>query len=190
MTRDREVVINSDNIYIAGEPDKFVMMEWETPLMKKHAEVVTKNGGDILEIGFGMGISSNFIHQSVVKSHTIIELKKDIYQKALEWSKDKPNVKVIFGDWFFLAPLIILNKYDGIFYDADCSNLGLFKNKIVDKCIKEFGIFSFFDPKLSDVYGYRDNIKKELVIINDIPKNLYHNEKECWCPWVEYPTNL
>jgi guanidinoacetate N-methyltransferase len=85
MTRDREVVINSDNIYIAGEPDKSVMMEWETPLMKKHAEVVTKNGGDILEIGFGMGISSNFIHQSGVKSHTIIELKKDIYQKALEW---------------------------------------------------------------------------------------------------------
>ena len=30
-----------------------VMSDWEDPIMVKHAEVVTKNGGDILEFGFG-----------------------------------------------------------------------------------------------------------------------------------------
>ena len=43
------------------------MMSWETPMMKKHAEVVTENGGDILEIGFGMGICSNFIQEHNIK---------------------------------------------------------------------------------------------------------------------------
>ena len=39
---------------ILDEKGQEIMMDWETPLMKKHAEVVTENGGDILEIGFGM----------------------------------------------------------------------------------------------------------------------------------------
>ena len=46
---------------ILDETGAEVMMSWETPMMKKHAEVVTGNGGDILEIGLGMGICSDFI---------------------------------------------------------------------------------------------------------------------------------
>ena len=33
-----------------------VMMDWEDSLMSASAAYVTENGGDILEIGFGMGI--------------------------------------------------------------------------------------------------------------------------------------
>ena len=40
---------------ILDEKDYEIMMDWETPIMKEHAKIVTKNGGDILEIGFGMG---------------------------------------------------------------------------------------------------------------------------------------
>ena len=58
---------------ILDEKGYEVMMDWETSLMKEHAKVVTENGGDILEIGFGMGICANFIQQSNIKSHTIIE---------------------------------------------------------------------------------------------------------------------
>ena len=50
-----------------------VMGSWEDPLMKRHAEVACENGGDILEIGFGMGISANYIQQQNPDSHTIIE---------------------------------------------------------------------------------------------------------------------
>ena len=32
-----------------------VMHEWEHPLMKAKADWVCQNGGDILELGFGMG---------------------------------------------------------------------------------------------------------------------------------------
>ena len=38
-----------------------VMMDWEDSLMSASAAYVTQNGGDILEIGFGMGISASFI---------------------------------------------------------------------------------------------------------------------------------
>ena len=40
-----------------------VMMDWEAPLMQAHAQVVCHNQGDILEVGFGMGISSTYIQQ-------------------------------------------------------------------------------------------------------------------------------
>ena len=47
---------------ILDETGAEVMMSWEKPMMKKHAEIVTENGGDILEIGFGMGICLSLIH--------------------------------------------------------------------------------------------------------------------------------
>ena len=34
-----------------------VMMDWEDPIMSASAAYACENGGDILEIGFGMGIS-------------------------------------------------------------------------------------------------------------------------------------
>ena len=84
---------------ILDETGAEVMMSWETPMMKKHAEIITENGGDILEIGFGMGICSNFIQEHNIKSHTIIEIHDEVFEKLVEWAKDKPNVIPIKGDW-------------------------------------------------------------------------------------------
>ena len=38
-----------------------VMMDWESPIMDKSAEFICHNKGDILEIGFGMGICADYI---------------------------------------------------------------------------------------------------------------------------------
>ena len=38
-----------------------VMMDWEAPMMSASAAYVCEGGGDILEIGFGMGMASNYI---------------------------------------------------------------------------------------------------------------------------------
>ena len=45
------------------------MHNWEHPIMKKHSEVITRNGGDILELGFGMGISADYIQKQNINSH-------------------------------------------------------------------------------------------------------------------------
>lgn len=120
-----------------------VMHDWEDLMMKKHAEVVCQNGGDILEIGFGMGISADYIQSHNVKSHTIIEKDKKVYKKLLEWSKDKPNVKTIFGDWITNLPE---QKFDGIFRDTWGEHLGkkVFPLKILKVC-KVGTIVTFFN---------------------------------------------
>ena len=61
------------------EPNTEVMGDWEIPLMRKHAEVCCyTSGGDILEIGFGMGLFANEVQRIGVKSHTIVEIHPQI----------------------------------------------------------------------------------------------------------------
>ena len=104
-----------NRILFDDNDDLYVMGDWEEPIMKAHAEITCRNGGDILEIGFGMGISAGYIQQQDIKSHTIIELNDEIHEKAVEWSKDKPNTKIIHGDW---KTVELNEKFDAIFYDA------------------------------------------------------------------------
>ena len=88
-----------------------IMMDWEHPLMKRHAEIVCQNGGDILEIGFGMGISAQYIQEQDIDSHTIIEIHPEIAEKAQEWAEDKNNVEIIEADWY--DAVNELKTYDG-----------------------------------------------------------------------------
>ena len=53
--------------------DHEIMEDWQIPLMQEMVNVITEKKGDILEIGFGRGISSDMIQEKEVKSHTIIE---------------------------------------------------------------------------------------------------------------------
>ena len=123
--------------------NQIVMHDWEDLMMKKHAEVVCQNGGDILEIGFGMGISADYIQSQDISSHTIIENDEQIYEKLLEWAEDKPNVKTIFGDWITNLPE---QKFDGVFRDTWGESLGkgVFPLKILNVC-KEGTIVTFFN---------------------------------------------
>lgn len=40
-----------------------VMQRWEEPYMADLASIASKNGGAVLEIGFGMGISTGYIQK-------------------------------------------------------------------------------------------------------------------------------
>jgi len=74
-----DITITDDRIFYTNKPTVIVMDKVETPLMKRFAEIVTQNGGDILEVGFGMGISPDFIYNSNIKSYTCIEIHPKIY---------------------------------------------------------------------------------------------------------------
>ena len=78
MTSNQELVFDNEYIVLKDDPNRFVMMSWENDLMKHHAKLVTQNGGDILEIGFGMGISAQFIQDFGCASHTIVESHPEI----------------------------------------------------------------------------------------------------------------
>ena len=49
----------------------------------------------VLEIGFGLGYTATQFQECGVEKHTIVEAHPTIYQQAVEWAKDYPNVKII-----------------------------------------------------------------------------------------------
>ena len=60
-----------------------VMQRWEDNYMKSLAALVTSQGGKILEVGFGMGISAGYIQKSkTIKSHTVIECHPAMFANA------------------------------------------------------------------------------------------------------------
>jgi len=149
------------------------MHQWETPLMKKMAHWVCSNGGDILEIGFGMGIASNYIQHHDINSHTICEINQDVIQNLKAWSSDKPNVKILEGDWFDNRHE--LKKYDGILFDTyEDPNLFYFVEEFVHTLCKTNTKFTIWHWTNTDKVPY-ENVVTERIEINP-PKIDYHDE--------------
>ena len=111
---DTSLTFESDKIYYSDGTSTFeVMMDWEDSLMSASAAYVCEGGGDILEIGFGMGISAGYMHSHSISSHTIIENHPDIIPKAIAWANEKSNVTVVTSSWYDIKDS--LSTYDGIF---------------------------------------------------------------------------
>ena len=105
----------SDTKIVEDSTNMEVMMSWEAPIMEKSAEYVCQSKGDILEIGFGMGICSDYIQAQGVNSHTIVEIHPQIIERLNAWAEGKSNVTVVEGDWNSVSGL---GTYDGIFLDT------------------------------------------------------------------------
>ena len=107
-----------------------VMMSWEAPIMEKSADYICDSKGDILEIGFGMGICADYIQAQGVNSHTIVEIHPQIIEKLIIWAEGKDNVTVVECDWSSVE----LDTYDGIFLDTfGDENLSKFKDFVSSK---------------------------------------------------------
>ena len=100
---------------IVDETGVEVMMDWESSIMEKSADFVCHNKGDVLEIGFGMGLCSDYIQAQGVNSHTIVEIHPQIIERLNTWASGKSNVTVVEGDWNSVSGL---GTYDGIFIDT------------------------------------------------------------------------
>jgi hypothetical protein len=150
-----------------------VMMEWESPIMEKSAEWVCYNRGDILEFGFGMGIFANWIQSYNPKSHTIIENHPQILKKVHLWSQDKPNVKIIEGDW--VEVLDKLEKYDGIFFDTYGDLNYKHFGKVVNSLVKSNAHVTWWNNynKEYNPYGIEDVEYVKIKV--SPPKNNYFN---------------
>ena len=150
---------NPDHTSLLDEDGDAVMMEWERPLMKAHASIITKgNESDqtILNVGFGMGIIDTILQETKPKLHVIIEAHPIVYKNMIDsgWDK-KDNVRICFGKWQdeILKLLEEKIRFDGIFFDTygeHFLDLEDFHN-IVPKLIqKPNGIYSFFNGLAPD----------------------------------------
>ena len=108
------LIFSDDKITISGSNIN-VMMDWEHPIMSASAAYVTQGGGDILEIGFGMGISAGYIQSHSISSHTIIENHPQVIEKLETWANGKSNITIVSQSWQQVTQS--LGTFDGIFFD-------------------------------------------------------------------------
>jgi type IV protein arginine methyltransferase len=146
-----------------------VMMEWERPIMKAHAELLMTNSSAtdpsiqqplawkrVLNVGFGMGIIDTLLQEYNPSCHIIIEAHPDVYQHMIQnqWNT-KPNVRICFGTWQQLLPQLIAegNMVDAIFFDTygeHFLDMEDFHKQMVHLLAKPHGIYSFFNGLAPD----------------------------------------
>jgi len=116
---DGSVDFRTDNITQAALSDDQIMEDWQTPIMEAMAEFVTESHGDVLEIGFGRGISASMIQKREVRSHTIVEVNDHSVKHYFKPWKEKhagKDIRLNHGLWQDVEPQ--LGKFDGIFFHA------------------------------------------------------------------------
>jgi guanidinoacetate N-methyltransferase len=101
----------------ASLTDDQIMEDWQTPLMRAMAGYATETGGDILEIGFGRGVSGTFLQQGRPRSHTIIEMNRHSIERHFNpWRQAHPNadIRLCPGRWQEVLPE--LGLFDAILF--------------------------------------------------------------------------
>jgi len=161
-----------------------VMMDWEDTLMSASAAYVCEGGGDILEIGFGMGISADYIQTHTINSHTIIENHPDIITKAQEWAADKSNVTIVEGDWYDVKGT--LSTYDGVFYDTYGDDNSRKFSGSLSSLIKEGGKSTWWNnfDNITDVF-YLEGTTYESISVSP-PANSYFNSTTYYLPKKQF----
>ncbi len=184
---------------LLDENGNAVMMDWEKPIMEKSAEIICKNGGRVLNVGFGMGIIDSFIQTYEIKEHWIIEPHIDVYIKMLQdgWHL-KPNVKILFGDWQFYFKYLPL--FDGIYFDTWEEDTADFF-KYVPNIMKDDGVFCYFNNPRGDekqlhllerdsiIFSYWADIELEtfdLAFIDSLEKQRTDGKFYWSTDWTKY----
>jgi guanidinoacetate N-methyltransferase len=96
--------------------DEQIMEDWQLPLMRAMADIVGSHGGDVLEIGFGRGVSATFLQEHDLRSHTIIECNDSVIERFHRWREDRPgrDIRMVRGLW--QDTIDALGEFDGIFF--------------------------------------------------------------------------
>ena len=165
--KDTTLVFTDNEIVI--DDGRSVMMSWEAPIMEKSAEYICQSKGDILEIGFGMGICSDYIQAQGVNSHTIVEIHPQVIEKLKIWAEGKSNVTIVEGDWNSVE----LDTYDGIFLDTYGDlHLDSFKSFAIAKA-KDGARITYWNNEENEHNPYLfDSVSYETVSISP-DENMY-----------------
>jgi guanidinoacetate N-methyltransferase len=95
-----------------------VMQAWERPLMEVMAREVSEQRGDVLEIGYGMGMAARMIVDAGCTSYTTIEAHPAIAEIARTWAAMQGvPCTVIEGMWEDVVPRLS-TRFDGILFDT------------------------------------------------------------------------
>ena len=169
-----------------GDEEVIIMMNWEHPAMSASAAYVTEGGGDILEIGFGMGISAGYIQSHSVSSHTIIEPHPQMVEKAVEWSNGKSNVTIISQSWADVTGS--LGTYDGIFYDTSYDDrCNLFSSSLSEltKTGTKFSVFNSYSSE-TNIFNLEMSYRQINVSTPNSASQYFNNDNVYYMPMKEF----
>lgn len=162
-----------DRDRLTDEAGNGVMMEWETTLMRRSAELLAPTPGlRVLNVGHGMGIIDGILQDKQPKAHHIIEAHPDVIQKMKfqGWDK-KPGVVIHEGRWQDVVPGLVEQGvlFDGIYFDTFAEEYSALREFFTEHVIGlldpaggaggEGGKFGFFNGMgadrqiVYDVYG-------------------------------------
>jgi guanidinoacetate N-methyltransferase len=181
-----------------------VMESWERPYMKALADIATKYGGDILEVGYGMGISANYIQKHDIQMHVVIEANTGVCKKA---ERDfcrlgKQNkVRIINNLWQNAVKKIRDSSFDGILFDAyiinieEIEELGTtsFFNEAY-RLLKKRGVFTYYSHQTKDFSKFDINLLKKsgfnkfsgkIIKVKPPEDCEYYSESTMFAPIVE-----
>ena len=122
--------------------DEEIMEDWQIPIMEAMAERVAGPENDVLEIGFGRGVSAEMIQRLGVKSHTIVECNDSIVDRFTGWREKYPEreIHLLHGMWQDLTDRFAL--YDGIFFHT----YALDDEEYMDTALKSVTFAEHFFP--------------------------------------------
>lgn len=158
--KNKKVTITDTRISYSDDDSKIVMDLVSKELMEFYSNIVTQNGGKVLDVGFGLGYSADAIYNKVGNYHCI-ETNPQIFNEAQKWAEGKDNVHLYFGDWVDVIPTLDV-KFDGIFMDTyDDPNYSKFEDyaKLIsnENCV--LSVFSYFALRdTNDLHSFQFKI--------------------------------
>lgn len=139
--------------------DQEIMEDWQLPLMQALVDIVTEERGDILEIGFGRGVSAEMIQAKDVRSHTVIECNDHIVGRYEAWRSRYPerDIRLAHGKWQDV--LGALGQFDGILFHTYPLNQAEVLEQIGDSTTFADHFFPYAAEHLCDggVFTYMSN---------------------------------
>jgi spermidine synthase len=99
------------------EKSELIMHVGLTNFEQKSVDIITQSGGNILEVGFGMGISADAFYSKNFNTYTCVEINDYIFQNSQNWVTNKNNVSTLNDSWqnFFETAS---NKFDVVYCDS------------------------------------------------------------------------
>ncbi|MEN9019710.1 MAG: amino acid adenylation domain-containing protein [Verrucomicrobiales bacterium] len=128
--------------------DDQIMQDWQTPSMKAMARQIAGPANDILEIGFGRGISASFLQSLGVKSHTIVESNDfSVNNHFKPWRARHPSndITLVHSRWQEAQDQ--LDRYDGIFFHAFPLN----EQEFIDTVVNSITFAEHFFPVAAEL---------------------------------------